>query len=110
MRRSSCELGLCTPGVSTNTICAAGCTPLCAATSTTPAMRLRVVCGLAVTMATFSPINALSSVLFPALGRPRIATNPDFKRESAPDYSGFGIGVDRKHTHKWLFDQEKATL
>ncbi len=27
MRRSSCEAGLCTPGVSTKTICAAGCTP-----------------------------------------------------------------------------------
>lgn len=42
-------------------------------------MRLRVVCGLAETMATFSPVRALSSVLFPALGRPNMATNPDFK-------------------------------
>jgi len=24
-------------------------------------------------------------------------------------YSIFGIGVDRKHTLKWLFPQEKAT-
>ncbi len=78
MRRSSCDAGLCTPGVSTKTICAAGCVPFCAGTSTTPMMRLRVVCGLAVTMATFSPVSALSSVLLPTLGRPRMATNPDF--------------------------------
>ena len=56
-----------------------------AGTSTTPAMRLRVVCGLAVTMATFSPVRAFSSVLLPALGRPRMATNPDFKEGKAPD-------------------------
>src|SRR5271166_3003132 len=78
MRRSRWEPGLWTPGVSTKTICAAGCTPFFASTSTTPAIRLRVVCGLAETMATFSPVRALSSVLLPALGRPRIATNPDF--------------------------------
>src|ERR1700752_3763288 len=40
-------------------------------------MRLRVVCGLAVTMAIFSPGRAFINVLFPALGRPRMATNPD---------------------------------
>src|SRR5580704_9100983 len=78
MRRSRCDPGLCTPGVSTNTICAAGCTPFSDATSTTPAIRLRVVCGLAETMATFSPVRAFNSVLLPAFGRPRIATNPDF--------------------------------
>ena len=85
MRRSRCEPGLWTPGVSTKTICAAGCTPFSAGTSTTPAMRLRVVCGLAETMATFSPVRTLRSVLLPALGRPRMATNPDFKGENAPD-------------------------
>src|SRR3954471_14502770 len=88
MRRSSCDPGLCTPGVSTNTICAAGCFPLRAGTSTTPAMRLRVVCGLAVTMATFSPMSAFSSVLLPTLGRPRMATNPDFKGSSSVHYRG----------------------
>ena len=51
----------------------------------TSAMRLRVVCGLGVTMATFSPVRALSSVLLPAFGRPRMATNPDFKEGKAPD-------------------------
>jgi hypothetical protein len=30
-------------------------------------------------MATFSPVSAFNSVLLPAFGRPRIATNPDFK-------------------------------
>src|SRR5271157_129069 len=95
MRRSNCEPGLWTPGVSTKTICAAGCesrrAPLRAGTSTTPAMRLRVVCGLAETMATFSPIRALSSVLLPELGRPRMATNPDFKGFSCSRlyYCGF---------------------
>ena len=60
-------------------------------TSTTPAMRLRVVCGLAVTMATFSPVRALSKVLLPTLGRPRMATNPDFKAVVSPflHYRGF---------------------
>ena len=39
-------------------------------------MRLRVVCGLGVTMASFSPTMRLSSVDLPTLGRPRIATVP----------------------------------
>src|SRR5215467_4250588 len=40
-------------------------------------MRLRVVCGLEVTMATFWPTRRFSSVDFPAFGRPTMATNPD---------------------------------
>ena len=71
-------LGLCTPGVSTNTICAARMNLLARGTSTTPMIRFRVVCGFAVTIATFSPVSAFSSVLLPAFGRPSIATNPDF--------------------------------
>src|SRR5437016_7665797 len=43
-------------------------------------MRLRVVCGLAETIATFSPTSAFNSVDFPALGRPRMLTKPDFMR------------------------------
>jgi hypothetical protein len=35
-------------------------------------------------MATFSPVKAFSSVLLPAFGRPRMATNPDFKGDDAP--------------------------
>src|SRR5271168_2249103 len=40
-------------------------------------MRLRVVCGLEVTMATFCPTNRLISVDLPAFGRPIMATNPE---------------------------------
>src|SRR5271167_804629 len=39
-------------------------------------MRLRVVCGFEVTIATFCPTNRFSSVDFPAFGRPMMATNP----------------------------------
>src|ERR1039458_6033074 len=42
-------------------------------------MEVRVVWGLSATMATFWPISAFSSVDFPALGRPRMETNPDLK-------------------------------
>src|SRR5437764_14933218 len=44
-----------------------------------PLMRCRVVCTLEETIASFSPISALSRVLFPALGLPNMLTNPDFK-------------------------------
>src|SRR5580658_3731985 len=40
-------------------------------------MRLRVVCGFDVTIATFCPTKRLMSVDLPAFGRPTIATNPD---------------------------------
>src|SRR5262249_1387012 len=59
------------PGVSTNTICAC-----LAGTLRMPAMRLRVVCGLGVTMARFSPHIGLSSVELPTVGRPTIAQKP----------------------------------
>ena len=42
----------------------------------TPTMRLRVVCGVGLTMASFSPTMRLSSVDLPTLGRPTIATVP----------------------------------
>src|SRR5215471_13328016 len=42
-------------------------------------MRVRVVCGFSVTMAIFSPTNALSNVLLPALGRPIMETKPERK-------------------------------
>ena len=50
-----------------------------AGTLTMPRMRLRVVCGLCVTMASFSPTSAFSSVDLPALGRPMMETNPERK-------------------------------
>src|SRR5450631_345305 len=44
-----------------------------------PRMRLRVVCGLGLMMASFSPTRALSKVDLPALGRPRMQTKPEWK-------------------------------
>src|SRR5712692_7520569 len=51
-------------------------------------MRLRVVCGSRVTMATLCPVRPFTSVDFPALGRPTIATVPDLKVIDAYDDSG----------------------
>src|SRR5215469_2322074 len=42
-------------------------------------MEMRVVCGLSVTMATFWPTSAFSSVDLPALGRPMMDTKPERK-------------------------------
>src|SRR3954452_7785868 len=41
-----------------------------------PTIRLRVVCGRGLTMASFSPTIRLSSVDLPTLGRPKMATVP----------------------------------
>ncbi len=41
-----------------------------------PRISARVVCTLCVTMASFCPTSALSSVDFPAFGAPISATNP----------------------------------
>ena len=62
--------GLCRPGVSRKTICQSGLLA-------TPMMRLRVVCGLLLTMATFSPTIAFIIVDLPTFGRPTIAANPE---------------------------------
>ena len=58
-----------TPGVSIKMIWASRSVRM-------PTMRLRVVCGLEVTMATFRPTSALMSVDLPALGGPMSATRP----------------------------------
>ena len=60
----------------------------------TPTMRLRVVCGLGVTMASFSPTMALSRVDLPTLGRPMMATVPAMRRASSPAASGLRVGSD----------------
>ena len=52
--------------------------------STTPAMRRRVVCGRSLTMLTFWPTRALTSVDLPTLGRPRTATKPERKPGGGP--------------------------
>src|SRR6266516_1831167 len=57
------------PGVSRKTTCASGSVRM-------PRMRLRVVCGLGVTMATLAPTSALSSVDLPTFGRPTMAAYP----------------------------------
>src|SRR5580658_10329789 len=64
------------PGVSRKTICAPS-SPFWR--FATPCNICRVVCGLSLTMATFMPTMRFSSVDFPALGRPKIETNPERK-------------------------------
>src|SRR5581483_8446190 len=64
------------PGVSMRMTCAAGRFPFFGRLRM-PWMRLRVVCGLRVTMASLAPTSALSSVDLPALGRPRMVTKPE---------------------------------
>src|SRR5713101_3596937 len=56
-------------------------------------MRLRVVCGLEVTIAIFCPTSRFTSVDFPAFGRPMMATNPD--RNLFFAFSLLAIGVCR---------------
>src|SRR5690242_4241105 len=67
--RSSRRLGSKMPGVSTSRICASP-------SSATPINRVRVVCALGLTIATFCPTSALTSVDLPALGAPTTATRP----------------------------------
>src|SRR5437879_9138782 len=56
-------------------------------------MRLRVVCGLDVTMAIFCPTRRFTSVDFPAFGRPTTATNPDLNAF----FSGISLPSIRSH-------------
>src|ERR1700690_1559547 len=51
---------------------------LCLGTLMMPRIRLRVVWGFGEIIASFSPTSAFNSVLLPALGRPRIQTNPEW--------------------------------
>src|SRR3974390_1353739 len=53
-------------------------------------MRLRVVWGLRITMASFSPTNAFSSVDCPALGRPMMETKPERNAISGLHLLGIG--------------------
>src|SRR5882724_6558690 len=57
------------PGVSRKTTCASRSVRM-------PRMRLRVVCGLGVTMATLAPTRAFRSVDLPTFGRPTMAAYP----------------------------------
>ena len=78
MQRFMARLWLsCSPGRSTNTICNPG-------RVSTPCMRLRVVCGLGLTIDSFLPSSALSSVDFPTFGRPTRAAKPQRLLPSSP--------------------------
>ena len=78
-------IGLWMPGVSKSTTCPSGL-------FTTARMRLRVVCGLSETMATFWPTSWFTSVDFPTLGRPTRETNP------ADLHASTSSGLRRKRT------------
>src|SRR5229473_1529606 len=79
--RPSAESASCSPGVSIKMICPCGLV-------TIPWMRLRVVCGLEVTIAIFCPTRRFMSVDFPAFGRPMMATNPE---RNVPFFSSFSL-------------------
>jgi len=63
-------MGLCSPGVSTKTICRLPSVRI-------PRRRLRVVWGRGLMGATFTPRRLLSRVDLPTLGLPTMATNPE---------------------------------
>src|SRR5271157_3119901 len=74
-----------------------------------PWMRLRVVCGLRVTMASFSPTSAFSNVDFPALGRPMMETNPERNAMSGgPDLPGLETDPHTVHTALGGFEYFEA--
>ena len=70
MRLPSLLCALCTPGVSSSTYCSGP-------RVITPVMRVRVVWGLEVTMATFSPTKRFVRLDLPTFGRPMTATNTE---------------------------------
>src|SRR5262245_61069675 len=73
-------MGLCMPGVSSSTIWPSGGS----LRWSTARIRLRVVCGLSETIATFWPTSRFTSVDLPTLGRPTMATNPKRNERSVP--------------------------
>ena len=70
IRLPSLLCALCTPGVSSRTYCKGP-------RVTTPVMRVRVVWGLEVTMATFSPTRRFVRLDLPTFGRPMTATKTE---------------------------------
>src|SRR5208283_3082847 len=74
-----------------------------------PWMRLRVVCGLRVTMASFSPTSAFNSVDLPALGRPMMETNPERNAMSGgPDLPGPEANAHAVHAALGGFEHLEA--
>src|SRR5690242_15795139 len=98
-RSPSSVRGLCTPGVSRNTICVSSVVR-------TPRTCVRVVCGLSETIDTFCPRIWLRSVDLPTFGRPTIATNPDRNGVSliaggSPRFFGDDLGrSEQAHGHR----------
>jgi hypothetical protein len=77
MARCNTYFGSSSPGVSTKIACIRGVV-------TMPVTLSRVVCAFGVTMLSFSPTSALSSVDFPTLGRPTSATCPALVASPSP--------------------------
>src|SRR5262249_22938557 len=76
------------PGVSTKMTCACG-------TVLTPRIRVRVVWGLGVTIASLAPTRELSKVDFPTFGRPTKATKP---QRNCPSGGDMGVcGATKLH-------------
>src|SRR5260370_23743110 len=80
-------------------------------------MRFRVVCGLDVTIAIFCPTRLFSSVDFPALGRPTMATKPARKLlffGSIDSFGGVTAGgapsIRRGHAERLHFSVEVGAL
>src|SRR5208283_373985 len=72
-------------------------------------MRLRVVCGFRVTMASFSPTSAFSRVDLPALGRPMMETKPERNAMSGgPDLPGLEADAHAVHTALARFQHFEA--
>ena len=86
-RSPSSVRGRCTPGVSTKTIWYPPVVRM-------PRTARRVVWGRSLTMATFPPHSALTSVDLPVLGRPATATKPE--RKSRPDFSDASVIPPRR--------------
>src|SRR6266849_2123661 len=75
------------PGVSTKIICAHD-------KVLTPRIRVRVVCGLGLTIASLAPTRAFSNVDLPTFGRPTKATKPQRNCSSSED-----VGVCSTNLH-----------
>src|SRR5215467_2899195 len=72
-----------------------------------PVTRLRVVCGLGVTIATFSPSSWFNSVDFPTLGRPTMAMYPERNGVFAASFSG-DLDIDFKSARLYYDTRETS--
>src|ERR1700757_4196818 len=90
------------PGVSMKIICDSDVVRI-------PVTRLRVVCGLGVTMATFSPKSWFNNVDFPTFGRPTMAMYPERNEVFASSLSFPGdFDIDFKLTRHYYDMREPS--